>query len=223
MARRQIMIVGNGDVPDGAAGLIDAADLVIRFNDCRSVGAGGSRTDIVAVCNTGRPGKGMLSSALWTMNPAVIAARAIWCVRDPQKFRDMRAPLAVSHPELDDFCDDYTEGFAAFAAETGKDHFTIGRDVHEALDVALSAYDPAPYVVPSSGLVAIAHVLAAEEFRDGDICLAGFGHQGWEWHPFAAERRFVDDHVARGRLSRIDTLLATTERPLLHCTSEVTR
>ena len=50
---RRIVIVGNGEIGDGLAEAIDAADLVMRFNDCRSVGPGGERTDIVAVCNTG--------------------------------------------------------------------------------------------------------------------------------------------------------------------------
>lgn len=46
-------------MPQGVADLIDLSDIVIRFNDCRSMGAGGSRTDVVAVCNTGRPGREM--------------------------------------------------------------------------------------------------------------------------------------------------------------------
>ena len=97
-----------------------AADLVIRFNGCRSAGDDASRTDIVAVCNTGRPGKQMLFDGEWADHPAVQAASEIWCVRDPEKFADMRAPLLETHPELDDFCDDYTEGFRDFAAEHGK-------------------------------------------------------------------------------------------------------
>jgi hypothetical protein len=34
--------------------------------------------------------------------------------------------------------------------------------------------------------------------------LAGFGHAGWEWHPFATERRYVDDLISKGRLLRLD-------------------
>ena len=41
MARaRQIMIVGNGAVDEGAAPLIDAADMVIRFNGSRNFAPG---------------------------------------------------------------------------------------------------------------------------------------------------------------------------------------
>ena len=62
MARaRQIMIVGNGAVDEGAAPLIDAADMVIRFNGSRNFGAAGRKSDVIAVCNTGRPGAAMLA------------------------------------------------------------------------------------------------------------------------------------------------------------------
>ncbi|MGO7755761.1 hypothetical protein ACC708_36750, partial [Rhizobium ruizarguesonis] len=53
-------------------------------------------------------------------------------MRDPEKFAAMRAPLSVSHPELDDFCDDYTAEFIAFCADTGKTHVIVSKSVHEA-------------------------------------------------------------------------------------------
>jgi hypothetical protein len=198
--RRTIMIVGNGEIAEGASDMIDAADFVVRFNECGSFGAGGRRTDVVAVCNTGRPAKSMLSSPEWRNKEAVRTAREIWSVRDPRKFAALRAPLALSHPELDDFCDDYTDEFAAFAAGTGKRHVIIDAAIHDAVDAELQPYHPGPYVVPSSGLVVIAEVMAAHP----DIVLAGFGHAGWDGHPFAAEKRLVDAYVAAGRLRRVD-------------------
>ncbi|EJT04607.1 hypothetical protein [Rhizobium sp. CCGE 510] len=204
------MIVGNGDVGEGMAGVIDAADFVIRFNDCRSYGAGGSRTDAVAVCNTGRPAKAMLGSKEWRAHAGVVSASEIWSVRDPEKFVAMRAPLAVSHPELDDFCDDYTDEFTAFCADTGKAHVVIGKSVHEAVDASLSAFAPAPYVVPSSGMIVIAALL--NSYADAEVTLAGFGHVGWEWHPFAAERQLVDAYITAGRLKRLsgETLISSS-------------
>ncbi|MDC9810928.1 Urease operon accessory protein [Rhizobium binxianense] len=195
------MIVGNGEIGEGAAGVIDAADFVIRFNDCRSYGAGGRRTDAVAVCNTGRPAKAMLGSEQWRTHPAVVSAAEIWSVRDPEKFAALRAPLAVSHPELDDFCDDYTNAFGTFCSDTGKTYVVIDKSVHEAVDAALSAFAPSPYVVPSSGMIVIGEVM--EKSADAEVTLAGFGHVGWEWHPFAAERQLVDTYIAAGRLKRL--------------------
>jgi len=198
---RAIMIVGNGDVGEGGAEVIDAADFVIRFNECRSYGSGGTRTDAIAVCNTGRPAKAMLASESWRIHPATLEAAEIWSVRDPEKFAAMRAPLAVSHPELDDFCDDYTSQFNDFCVQAGKLHRVVDMKIHESIDQALSAFSPAPYVVPSSGMIVIGDVL--DRFPDDDVTLAGFGHVGWEWHPFAAEKQLVDSYVVAGRLTRL--------------------
>jgi hypothetical protein len=196
------MIVGNGDVDAGLARMIDAADIVMRFNDCRSVGNGGTKTDIVAVCNTGRPGKKMTEGADWKANPSVRAASSIWCIRDPLKFAEMRASIIAAHPELDDFCDDYTDGFRDFARETGKAFHVIPAATHERLDAELAAYDPAPYVVPSTGLVAIAEFLRHFREPDDRIQLTGFGHQGWEWHPWEAERQWVDGQLRMGNVEK---------------------
>jgi hypothetical protein len=201
---RRIVIVGNGAIPQGLAATIDAADIVIRFNGCRSAGAGGMKTDIIAVCNTGRPALDMLGGGRWKDSATVRQAGEIWCVRSPEVFAAMRAPLALSHPDLGDFCDDYTTGFEAFAAATGRRLRIIPAALHNAVDAGLAAFDPAPYVVPSSGLVAIAHALE-NLAEDGDcVSIAGFSHEGWQWHPFAAERRWVDALVTAGRLDRLD-------------------
>lgn len=199
---RRVMIVGNADLGEGEKALTENADIVIRFNDCRSAGPDGGRTDIVAVCNTGRPGKKMLEDAGWRANPCVTAASEIWSIRNPEKFAALRAPLAISHPELDDFCDDYSPGFAAFCAETGKTHYVLPAATHDRLDAELSAYDPEPYVTPSTGLIVIAEFLASRARADDAILLAGFGHKGWEWHPWEAERRWIDARIRGGRLAR---------------------
>lgn len=197
------MIVGNGDIAEQHGAAIDAADFVVRFNDCRSYGPGGTKTDAVAVCNTGRPGFAMSRGADWKTNPAVVEAAEIWCTRDSARFAAMRGELAVRHPELDDFCDDYSGDFAAFAAATGKRLYSVPAETHVGLDAALATIGAAPYVVPSSGLLVIADVLAHVAQPDDSVTIAGFGHQGWEWHPFAAEKRLVDGWAKEHRLMRL--------------------
>ncbi|KXF74982.1 Urease operon accessory protein [Paramesorhizobium deserti] len=202
------MIVGNGGIPARGGALIDAADVVIRFNDCRSIGAGGTKTDVVAVCNTGRPARAMLDGDGWKTSDGVRQAREIWSVRAGEKFAGMRAELARSHPDLDDFCDDYTASFENFTEKTGRLHRVIPATVHEQLDRDLERFAPEPYVVPSSGMIVIAQILAGFAARDDDVVLTGFDHVGWEWHPFAAERRLVDSLVAEGRLRRLSSSLS---------------
>jgi hypothetical protein len=204
------MIVGNGAVDEGAAPLIDAADMVIRFNGSRNFGAAGRKTDVIAVCNTGRPGAAMLADPEWRDSEAVRRTAEIWSVRDPEKFADLKPHLAISHPELDDFCDDYTDGFATFATANGKQHRIINRSVHDALDDALLALGAEPYVVPSSGLVVIQALLSDPRHASDTIILAGFGHSGWDGHPFDAERRLVDQYIASGRVMRLQPLFASS-------------
>lgn len=202
MARR-IVIVGNGEVAPELAADIDASDMVVRFNNCASYGAGGLKTDVVAVCNTGRPGKAMSRSPDWRMLPAVQAASEIWSVREAAKFDEMMPDVLTRHPELDDFFEDFTGDFARIAAEDGKAHHVISREVHENLDCDLKGLTETPYVCPSSGLVAIAHVLSAIRQPGDEVLIAGFSHQGWELHPFDAERTLIERWIAKGDLARL--------------------
>lgn len=206
MTGRLFLVLGNGDLPPQAQALVPVADCVIRFNDCRSAADGPVRTDIVAVCNTGRPGRAMALGPEWRERPPVRAAREIWCVRDGAAYAAMRPALALTHPELDDFCDDYTDDFARLAAAEGKSLRVIDPAVTAATRDALAAHDPEPYVVPSSGLITLVEVLAHHAGPQDRVMIAGFGHVGWDGHPFAAERRLVEAYIAAGRLTRVDML-----------------
>ncbi len=201
------MIVGNGEIQQGLAAAIDAADVVVRFNDCRSYGAGGTKTDVIAVCSTGRPALSMLGGGRWKASSPVRQANEIWCTRDPLRFEAMRAALTVSHPDLEDFCDDYSAGFKAFADATERRMVQLSAAVHAGTDERLKVAGASAYVVPSSGLLVIEAVLDEAERSGDSVAIAGFGHQGWEWHPFAAEKRLVDGYVAAGRLKRLETIL----------------
>lgn len=201
---RRIMIIGNGDVPQEVADAIDAADLVIRFNNARNFGVAGRRTDVMAVCNTGRPAKAMLGSETWRNSPAVSASGAIWSVRDPAKFEAMKPDILANFPELEDLFEDHTCEFAGFARQGGKDHMVLPARAHEAAAQALAPLDPGLYVTPSSGLVVMSHVLSDPAFAEDSICIAGFSHTGWNGHPFDAERQLINAHIEAGRLTRLE-------------------
>ncbi|TWD54225.1 hypothetical protein FB480_103133 [Agrobacterium vitis] len=205
---RTIMIIGNGDIGSLVAQRIDGADMVIRFNGSRNFERAGSRTDVVAVCNTGRPAKAMVQNAAWRDSVPVKDCRAIWSVRDMQKFQRIKPDVLAAFPELEDFFDDYTEAFGAFARENGKEHVVLPAALHDAVDAELAAFQPARYVVPSSGLMVMAHVLNDPAFVGDEIAFAGFSHQGWDGHPFDAERQWVNANVTSGRLTRLDSLAA---------------
>ncbi len=200
-APNSVVIVGNGTVAPLATDVIARADLVIRFNECRSFEDSRGRTDIVAVCNTGRPAKAMLASENWPSHVAVSSAQEIWCVRDPRKMFSLRRVLAATHPELGDFCDDGTVAFQQFCQQRGKHCHVIDESVHDLVDDALFAFGTEPYVVPSSGMIVIAWAMQA--FAGSEISITGFSHEGWELHPFAAERQLINEYVSSGRIGRL--------------------
>lgn len=200
---RNIVIVGNGSFADADARAIDSCDLVIRFNDCRSVGDGGKRTDVVAVCNTGRPAAEMIGQPTWRNNSAVKNAGKVLCVREGSKFAELKQPLATQYPSLDDFCDDYTEDFASFALESGKSFAVIPGRFHDLTDMELRALTPDRYIVPSSGLITIAYVIGEIAGPDDTVLLAGFSHRGWNGHPFDAERKLVERLIDQGHVRRL--------------------
>ncbi|KRB51344.1 hypothetical protein ASE04_11225 [Rhizobium sp. Root708] len=199
MAR--IIIVGNGRVDRRFASTIDAADLVVRLDDCRSQGVAGTRTDIVAVRNFGQPARSVLESRKWQSQPAVQQATEIWGLNDPKKFNAIRPLVAVLHPELRDFCDDHSGEFDRLCAATSKVFRVVDERLHDWVDDALRFYGPGPYLVPSSEIILVAAVL--DRFSGANVTIVGLEHSGPPYHPFAAERRLVDEYVAVGKLRRL--------------------
>lgn len=200
--RHDIMIVGNGDIGEKGRVAAARADFVIRFNECRSYAASTCCTNVVVICNTGRAGKRMAGADEWRKLPAVRDTVEIWSARDPALFREMRQTLAQTHPELHDFCDDYTELFDRFCKASGKQHVVIDRTIHALADEAIAALSPPSYVVPSTGLIAIVETF--RRFPSADIALTGFSHTGWTGHPFSVEKQIVNHYVAAGSLTRYD-------------------
>ena len=210
---RSIAIVGNGSFAPSDASAIDKCDVVIRFNDCPSVGGGGLRTDVIAVCNTGRPAKAMIRQRSWREHPAILQASALWCVRDGARFAELEPLLTSQCPVLDDFCEDFTAEFASFAAETEKAFTAIPRLYHDRLDRELQALTSESYIVPSSGLMAITYVIGEVAAAEDMVMLAGFSHQGWNGHPFDAERELIESYVSRGKLRKLQPFGKRARQP----------
>lgn len=179
--------------------MIDRYDFVIRFNDCWSFSSGGKRTDVVAVCNTGRPAKKMLEPQEWRSHPAVVGASEIWSVREPKKLAQMSTRVQVLRS-------DYTTRFKAFCTETEKRHSVIDRAIH------CHTQSRRQYAC----CVSARALCRTQQWHDCYLLVTcsidsprlmlpsrGGGHEGWEGHPFAAKRKLVDSYVAIGRLMRL--------------------
>lgn len=204
---RTIAVIGNGAIDHRYAATIEAHDLIIRFNDCRNFQDCATRTDVVAVCNIGRAAKKLLASPEWRNCQCVSEASEIWSTRDPLILPAMKRRLADSHPDLDDLCDNHTDDFGLFCEQTKKQHVVIPQSSYEAVVLELAAYWNGSYVTPSSGVIAISGALA--RFPNASITLAGFGHEGWEGHPFSAEKLLVDTWCKTTRVMRLANPLTT--------------
>ncbi|MDQ0473888.1 Urease operon accessory protein [Labrys wisconsinensis] len=182
-----------------------SADLVIRFNDCRSAGEDAWRTDVVAVPNSGIDGKAIVENPSWVTVPGIAAAAEIWCVRDPVWLDAIRPEFVRAYPGFEDMCIDYSGGIQEICDRHGKRLRILSAATHQRLDEELAAFSPPPYAVPSSGLIVAADVLWNVASTVDRIVVAGFSHQGSGEHPWVAEEQWVDRKVAEGKLFR-DTI-----------------
>jgi 1,2-phenylacetyl-CoA epoxidase PaaB subunit len=173
---KRVAIVGNGYV--WASGkTIDRYDVVIRCNQSRSYPRHGRKINILALTNSGQPALRTLHNDAYIRREVFDAARSIWLVRAPEILKDC---------EIAD--GDHTEAFftSRFASKPIEVlSAEISRETERRL-VELGARKP---FMPSTGILVIAHAL--KRFPDHAIDLFGFSHQGWEHHPWKAEKQLI--------------------------------
>ncbi|MEK1890731.1 MAG: hypothetical protein AAAB35_24845 [Phyllobacterium sp.] len=72
--RKTMFIVGNGPIKDNLSEEVDRSDLVVRFNEPKSSkGMSGVKTDILFVCNSGKPMQRRLTDPSYFASPIVQA------------------------------------------------------------------------------------------------------------------------------------------------------
>lgn len=177
----RIALVGNGPVDYRHASEIDAHDMVIRFNACPHYGRAGRRIDILVLMNAGSPGWRFTTKKKALNKTAVTRAREIWFAVHPVVQQETRGD--------DPHSGDYAEAIV-------RDHLNgqrwtyIDREDHIAARIALHALGAPADNTPTSGMLALIH--ARRILNPSHVTLYGFTHEGWEGHPWDAERRFVD-------------------------------
>ena len=210
-SRPRVVIIGNGGAPTagpfqppvssvGLSRFIDRSDVVIRMNDLNNLGAPGigNRTDILAVNNSGLPGRrhaqGMriaapiLRGLREILIPVPRSEIALWAADpgdDPARVYDWSAGI-LAH-----------QGWGALAVSW------IGDSVTAALTADL-VRRAGRACLPSTGVRVIAYVLSEPRFREHDRYLIDFHCVGgWEGHAWAAERGYIESQIAAGRLRTV--------------------
>jgi hypothetical protein len=174
-----IAVVGNGPIGPGLGSAIDGHDIVLRFNDCCSHGAGGYRTDIVVISNASRP---LAYDKNGTMKRECIeAARLFWLAIPPSvAWRDHTDDILHRYVGL--------RPWRHFSTAVWSDAMTAIRNAGAPDDC-----------IPSTGLLALCHLRC--NHPSANPTLFGFSHSGTPRHAWGAERSIVEgwsDWLKRG-------------------------
>ncbi|MCM5679451.1 hypothetical protein M8A51_07900 [Schlegelella sp. S2-27] len=203
------VLVGNAPPREDLRRIIDGADFVARINTCAALGAEyGRRTDRVYLCNTGGVARRFIGSEELHRTIAGSGARDV-------VFSYPRVPLRrLLHCILRGKRGtgvDRTQALTQVLSHHGLRCSPMPQEVFDEV-VAFVKAQPGfdgyprrmPLWTPSSGGVALAHLARDPVLARHSIALAGFGFQGWEGHPWFAERAYAEQLQQAGRLSFLD-------------------
>lgn len=203
-AARVVAVVGNGPVARDLSERVEAADIVVRFNEPKaSIGMTGSRTDILFVCNSGNPMRRRLNNPNYTSLPTVQSAREVILPYHPLTIaRYFKKPNILSRLAGKKL--DLTAETLDLMGRAGKAVTVMPPRFYEdgCRDLGLTE-ERMKLVFPSTGFFGIRYALerfAGEEWR---IEFCGFSWEGWSRHAWADERAWISGKLGT-RLAMIE-------------------
>ena len=194
--RRRMVIVGNGPVPCEMSAYVDSADTVMRFNEPKeSAGMTGLRTDILFVCNSGKPMQRRLLNPDYLELPTFKAAREVIFPYHPliiKRYFIKPNPLSWLKGRRADF----TFKALRVLGGAGKTILILPPQFYEegcrelGLDKAAMKK-----VFPSTGYFGIRYALQHFPAPAWNIEICGFSWEGWSRHAWLDERRWVSERL----------------------------
>lgn len=204
MARKQLYIVGNGPITGDMSPRIDGSDFVVRFNEPKaSVGMSGTKTDILFLCNAGKPMQRRLEDSNFLTSAIMKDAGQVILAYHPIIIdRYFPKPNALSR--LKGRREDWTFATIMALGAIGKTSivFPASFYMEGCRDLGLPQ-DKMGTVFPSTGYFGIFHILRHFSPAEWTISLCGFSWAGWKRHAWADEREWVEDKVRQGLLEVI--------------------
>ncbi|MFZ4554431.1 MAG: hypothetical protein ACOYNQ_07820 [Burkholderiales bacterium] len=203
---KNLVIVGNALSPLDYSPLIDGAEKVLRFNECKQFGGRvGTKTDILCVTNTGLPARRYIEQRPFLSFDAVRSA-VVWFPRDSGAHLAHLKQINQTHPRLDaevlerelrDLSDDIiaANDLSGCAIER------FSSDINDRVFKELARLGAPRLSIPSTGILALERIMKDPAFGDYRIHLLGFGFSGWNGHPWSAEKALVADYVRLDRLA----------------------
>nr|WP_232628746.1 hypothetical protein [Methylobacterium sp. Leaf118] len=188
-ATGSLAVVGNAPEIRAAAGAIDAAACVVRFNNAAGFGGPtGARVTHLALVNRGGQMREWLADRHFLERPVVRAAQA-FILPFPM------LPEAQNRPEP--IC--WTREALARLRPLGRPIHILPDALHERARGLLASRPNRP-PNPSTGFLVTLALLLARSRGAAPIQAYGFGFDGWPGHPWAAERAWFAENQAAGRL-----------------------
>ena len=184
--RKTIFVVGNGLINDNLSEVIDQSDIVVRFNEPKSsLGKSGVKTDILFVCNSGKPMQRRLSNDAYFSSAIVREASQVIFAYHPQIIAAyFRHPNFLSR--LKGRRSDWTLRAVDAFGTVGKSVMILPPQFYENGCAILGVPEAARReVFPSTGYFGLTYVLQNFDPSQWKIMLCGFSWEGWRRHPWA--------------------------------------
>lgn len=188
-ATASLAIVGNAPGIGADAGVIDAADYVVRFNNAAGFGdRTGCRVTHLALVNRGGQMREWLEDRDFLKRPVVRAAKA-FILPFPMLTEEENAPETIC----------WTREALALLRPSGRPIHIFPEALHDRARSLLAPHTQGR-PNPSTGLLVTLALLRDRECDADPVQAYGFGFDGWSGHPWAAERAWFADVQAAGRL-----------------------
>lgn len=200
---KTLFIVGNGSLDRDLSAEIDAAEIVLRFNEPRvSLRMSGTKTDMLMLATSSK------QMGEWIKDSAFINSEIV---------RNTPEVLFAFHPSIikrfhhhPNFLSrlkgrraDWTNEAIEYFGRAGKKiRIMPSQDYFAVCDELGIGADRMKEVFPSTGFFGIWLALRKYSLPDWDIKICGFSWEGWKRHDWAAERKWVEEKIEAGLLQK---------------------
>lgn len=193
-----VAVVGNGPVHPRLFDQIEKAKLIVRFNSPPPAhDYPNMRTDRLVISNSSKQTQKLLRSEAYLERQVFAGAKELLLPYHPDIIRQfMPKPNLFSW--LKGRRADLTQACESVAQMSGKPVQILDALTYiEACEQLGITADRRQTTFPSSGMLAIFHILKHAQNFEMPVRLFGFGFSGWKHHDWSSEQRYVENLISQ--------------------------